>query len=154
MKKFIIGKKDGVIVGKHKITNKALLTGIGLFLVIVVVINIISNMYLNPTTVKRVAESTYGYSANNFASNDKSGYVIINLYAESKQDGLDKLKTTYNKLSSKRPTNDVKFLDVVVCDSYGNVLFVSDNITSETITTTDWSKRYSYDEFITLANVQ
>lgn len=153
MKKFIIGKKDGVIVGKHKITNKALLTGIGLFLVIVVVVNIVSNMYLNSTTVQRVAESTYGYKAKQFIDNPETDYVLIGLYADSKQEGLDKLKTMYYKLSDKKPTKDVQYLDVVIYDSYGKVLFNSD-VTADTITTTDWNGSYSYDEFITLANVQ
>lgn len=153
MKKIVLGKTNYIMVGKHKITNKALLAGIGLFLVIVIVVNILSNMHLNSTTVQRIAESTYGYKAKQFIDNPETGYVLIGLYADSKQDGLDKLKTMYNKLSDKKPTKDVQYLDVVIYDSYGKVLFNSD-ITADIIITTDWNESYSYDEFVTLANVQ
>ena len=152
MKKNIVGKANCIMAGKHKITNKALLTGIGLFVVIVIVANIVSGMFLNSTTVQRVAESTYGYKSKQFIDKD-TGYILIGLYADSKQDGLNKLKTMYHKMSDKQGTNDVKELAIVVYDEYDKVLFNS-NITIDKILNTDWNKSYSYDEFMTLANVQ
>lgn len=152
MKKIVVGKNNYIMVGKHKITNKALLAGIGLFLVIVVMANIISNMYFNETTFKRVTESTFGYKAKDFIDG-RTDFVSISVYADSKEDGLNKLKTTYYKLSGKRITDDVKDIVVAVYDHNGNELFTS-MITVDIITSTDWNKSYSYDEFMTLANVQ
>lgn len=152
MKKIVVGKTNYIMVGKHKITNKALLAGIGLFLVIVVMANIISNMYFNETTFKRATESTFGYKAKDFIDG-RTDFVSISVYADSKEDGLNKLKTTYYKLSGKRITDDVKDIVVAVYDHNGNELFTS-MITVDIITSTDWNKSYSYDEFMTLANVQ
>ena len=152
MKKLIVGKANHIMVGKHKITNKALLIGIGLFIVVVAITYIISNMYFNETTFKHVTESTFGYKAKEFIDG-RTNFVSISVYADSKEDGLSKLKTTYHKLSGKCITDDVKDIVVVVYDHNGNELFTS-MITADIITSTDWNKSYSYDEFMTLANVQ
>ena len=152
MRKIVVGKTNYIMVGKHKITNKSLLAGIGLFLVVVVIANIISNMYFNETTFKRVTESTFGYKAKDFIDG-RTDFVSISVYADSKEDGLNKLKTTYYKLSGKRITDDVKDIVVMVYDNHDNELF-SSMVTADIITNTDWNKSYSYDEFMTLANVQ
>ena len=138
---------------RGKASTKKWVTIIMLGLVLVgIVVNFFSSMYLNSSTAKKILETTFNSDADNYIFNDNEDYLLIGVQADSKEDALLNLRSAYLEMSKKQ-VSKLNKLAVVIYDSSNQVMFNS-NITVEEIMNTNWSKGVTYTEFMKIANVQ
>lgn len=138
---------------REKASTKKWVTIIVLGVVLLGIVgNFFSSMYLNSSTAKKILETTFNSNADNYIFNDNEDYLLIGVQADSKQDALLHLRSAYLEMSKKQ-VSKLNKLAVVIYDSSNQVIFNS-NITVEEIMNTNWSKELTYTEFMKMANVQ